>query len=134
MSVEVFASINAAGDQFSPKAWETSASIICKSKTELGELQSRGQFKGQLAPRGFGLFELSSTEASQDLFKGGSIAFWSRLQLIVEAARQLHADDLDLSITIFYKGQCNFAFDTTAIAGLYRLGVPLLISCVEDKG
>jgi hypothetical protein len=33
-----------------------------------------------------------------------------RLLEIVEVARQLHGEDIDLSPTIFYKGQCDFDF------------------------
>jgi hypothetical protein len=133
MGVEIFASIDASGENFSPKSWEKSANIVCTQKTEVGEIKTRGRYKDKPSPLGIGIYKFSSGEPDSAVCAGDE-AFWKRILCIVETARQLGADDIDLSMTVFYKGQCNFDFNTTSLAGIHRLGIPLLISCVEDRG
>jgi hypothetical protein len=134
MLTKTFATIDASGENFSPTKWEASAKIVCSSKRERGELGSNGRFKGLPFPEGSGSYDLvKDCENENDIYSGSNDEFWATVIRVVTAAKTLNAEYVELSMTIFYKDQCNLWFDAEAIARLYSLGVPLGISCVEDK-
>jgi hypothetical protein len=134
MIVKTFASIEASGDDFSPAQWEKEAKIKCSLKHERGEIGTRGRFKGLPYPDGYGSFNFVEDHKNTDLYTGENDEFWSAISRAVDAARTLRAEDISMTVTIFYSAQCNLWFDVASISRLNALNIPIAISCVEDKG
>jgi hypothetical protein len=118
------------GDEFSPKKVEELTGITLENKIEVGEIATRGRYKGTPTPYGNG--EIIPPSNYKDTNDFG--LEWIALTMYehINVFRKCGAKNIDLVIGIFYEGQCNFSFPPKAIKLIGEMGIELQVSCYES--
>lgn len=115
------------GKQFSPKKVEQLTGLILENKKEVGDIATRGMFKGKPTPYANG--ELVPPQKGNDFGLE-----WIALTMYeqINTFRKCGAEDIDLVIGVFYEDQCNFTLSSKALKLIGEMGIELQISCYES--
>jgi hypothetical protein len=117
------------GTDFSPSAASAKTGLAFDQAQESRSIATTGPRKG--APRGYGSANLV---ARPDLPEADSIReLLSRLESGMEAIRSAGADDIYFDAAIYWKQQCNLAYDPDVLLRIGQLGISFWISCYEDS-
>jgi hypothetical protein len=128
--VDLFPYLVIRGEHFSPRQAEELTCLTLSNKLELGEIATRGRYKGKPRPFGAAHIKVSKDVASTDRL--------SRLLELVaphlESLQQLGATSRHVHIDVCYWDQCNLEFEPEEIARIAVLALPLTISCYNYSG
>ena len=114
------------GDSFSPKKAEALLDIEFEVKNEPGEIASRGRYKEQAYPFGYGLLRIGSMEENFGHF-AKKIANW------IEFFDSLGVQDTWFHVDVEYCNQCNLEFSVEFLRILGSLNIPLTVTCYEGE-
>lgn len=120
------------GDKFSPKKVEEKTGIIFKEKNEVGDIGTLGINKDKPIQQGSATLYPPKEVISTENYYSGFDWVISKLATVVEASREHGADDIYLDLAVYYKYQCNMAFDPITLAEISKANIPFWISCYED--
>ena len=123
--ITIVANLVAAGDRFSPEAFEKEFGIAFTRKNEPGSIASTGRYRGRAMPYGSGTLVDDWTGCDERSLLGSLVLRAD----VVAACRRLGADSLTIHLDVEYDEQCNFDFSEEVIGAIHSLGVPLTVSC-----
>lgn len=117
------------GVEFSPKRAEELTGITLENKIEVGEIVSKGRYRGTPIPYGNGeLIPPINFKVANDFGLE-----WIALTIYehIEIFRNCGVENIDLIIGVFYEGQCNFTLPPKALKLIGKMGIELQVSCYE---
>jgi hypothetical protein len=124
--LKILASCSVAGEKFSPTAFTKISSVKLVRTNEPGDIGNKGRYRRKPKPYGSASIEISNKT------KG-----WSHLLTVMEscidALRETGAEDITLSIGLFYDGQCNFELSKKDLKRIAALNIEMSISCYSNE-
>lgn len=117
------------GTLFSPSAFASKTGATLVGAREPGEIAVRGRFAGQKTPFGAADVPVATSAATTGDLLAFSDEDAEKLQLHIQIARTLGAEDVVLHADLAHEGQCNLEFSPGLLQRLDRFGVPLTVSC-----
>lgn len=121
------------GENFSPIKAQKITGLVFSKIQELGSLETKGPNKGK--PRTLGsavLYAPNNVDLDLNCYAGLE---WivdnlkDNIKILIECG----AEEMYLSIGVFYKYQCNMAFEPYLLNKISDLNVSFWISCYEDN-
>jgi len=119
------------GNKFSPKKIEKLTGLKLEKKIEVGDLVSKGYFKKE--PSVIGCASLVHNINQDELSEDSLINFVKLLSQNIDILRANGVQHFDLSVGIFYQGQCNLSFSPYLLTLLSKLGLDINLSCYDVK-
>ncbi|HXT40404.1 MAG TPA: hypothetical protein VN887_10305 [Candidatus Angelobacter sp.] len=115
------------GETFSPALAEMKTGLRFFKKNEPGELGKLGRFKN--APQPYGSAELVPLDDSKGY--AAMNALLETLSKGIAILRECGALDISFYIAVSYQDQANLEFNTSFLAKIAELKIPLLITVFE---
>ncbi len=115
------------GDEFSPNRVEELTGITLENKIEVGEIATKGRYRGKPTPYGNGeLIPLSKYKETNDFGLE-----WIALTIFehLDVFRKCGAENIELVVGVFHEGQCNFSLPPKAMKLIGEMGIELQVSC-----
>ncbi|MDX8363357.1 hypothetical protein [Cytobacillus sp. IB215316] len=118
------------GNMFSAKKVEELTGLTLDNKVEVGDIATRGKYKGMPTPYGNG--ELSPPSEYKE--KNDFGLEWISLIMndYISVFRSCGAENINLVIGVFYEGQCNFSLPSKALKLIGEMEIELQLSCYES--
>ena len=115
------------GDAFSPKEAERATGLNLQDKLEVGEIATKGRYRGKPVPYG-----TAQLEAPEEIPYGESL-LWiiGALEKHLDSFYGMGADTTRIYAGYFYKDQCNFGFGKNELQALAKLNIGFDISCYD---
>ena len=127
MIEDISASILIHGERFSPNQAEKITGLELQDKMEVGDIASKGRYKGKAIPYGSGL-----------LVPPKHIDMFDRMMWLVKALdgkidqlKEIGADEPNIHIGYFYKNQCNLVLSKEELTALAKLEIDFSFSCYD---
>lgn len=120
------------GPRFSPGAAEQATQVLFSEKTEPGTIATRGRYRGQPAPQGWGRYEFAVDAPDADLIAADSPVL-ATLQRCIAAYRAAGAQEITLHFNVAYASQCNLQLSAPLMRQLATLGVDVTLTCFPDE-
>ncbi len=122
--VEIKASIQIYGNNFSPENLKREIQIEFSSFIEKGSIGKLGRYKNKICPYG------SATISPPEEVDHNDSIIWliEYLSDKIDIIRKHGGQDMTLSIAYYPDGQCNCVFSLEEIEGLAKLKVPIHFS------
>lgn len=132
ISISIISSFHISGERFSPKKAQKKIGLVFNEANEVGSIETLGPNKGK--PRMYGSAVLNAPkdlELESNCYLGIE---WivDNLEDKINRLINCGADDMYLDIGVFYKNQCNMAFEPELLKKIANLNVAFWISCYED--
>lgn len=126
------AALRLMGDNFSPKMVEEKTPIIFTEKNEVGDIGTVGINKNKPIPYGSATLYPPEEVINPENYYSGFDWIIGKLSGIVEIARECGADNIYLDLAVYYKYQCNLAFDPSTLSEIAKANISFWVSCYED--
>jgi hypothetical protein len=128
--VKIRASVSVSGENFSPSAFSKISAVKLIDTNEVGDISRRGRNKGQ--PERYGCATIEISDKAEEN--------WSRFDDLlsvtencIDALRKAGADEINLDVSLYHDGPCNFSFSCEQIRRIAALKVDLPISCYDER-
>jgi hypothetical protein len=128
--VKIRASVSVSGKNFSPLAFSRISPVKLIDTNEVWDISRRGRNKGQ--PERYGCATIEISDKAEEN--------WSRFddllsvtESCIDALRKAGADEINLNVSVYHDGPCNFAFSCAQIQRIAALKFDLPISCYEER-
>jgi len=117
------------GEDFSPKLLRSIENIEFRGQHELGEIMTRGRYKGRAVPYGSCQLLVPKYVDITDSI------FWMAEFIFLHKEKFEKAGATDIALWIFWKGiQGNMAFTAKEIKMIAKTNVPLCIDYLQIEG
>lgn len=118
------------GDFFRPSEAEKATGIPFLDKNDIESFSNIGKYK--TVPFDYGVASLDAPKEYEDSETYGG-AFWliDHLEKYIITYREYGAEDIALTIFVYYSDQCNLGFNSETLARLSSLKISLAVSAVE---
>ena len=129
---EISVSILFQGETFSPKLAEEITGFDFEDKNEVGDIGTRGRYKGKAIPYG----SAQITPPKHIEMHDRILWLAKALDGKVDQFQAMGSDEPYIYIGYFYKNQCNLSLSKEELAAIAKLNIEFCFSCydVSDRG